>query len=163
MTRSKGRATTSGSSASANPEIVAAPKEHFVLQGKGRVGKTFAASLLAQYYLEQGAPLICLDTDPVNGSVSAIRARGARDVGLLPGDHIDVESRDDLVQRALTEDAYFVIDNGAASFLPSSRYLAEHDIAGLIAASGRRVAVHTILTGGPSMLDTAKMLEAVVE
>jgi len=143
--------------------MVAARKVHFVLQGKGGVGKTFAASLLAQYYLEQGAPLICLDTDPVNGSFSAIRALGARHVGLLAGDRIDVDALDDLVQRVLTEDAHFVIDNGAASFVPLSRYLVEHDIAALIAGSGKQVVVHTILTGGPAMLDTAKALEAVVE
>jgi len=118
MTRSKGRAITSASSASVNPEMVARRKVHFVLQGKGGVGKTFAASLLAQYYLEQGAPLVCLDTDPVNGSFGAIRALGARHVRLLAGDRIDVDVLDDLVQRVLTEDAHFVIDNGATSFVP---------------------------------------------
>ena len=70
---------------------------------------------------------------------------------------------DDLVERVVTEDAHFVIDNGAASFVPLSRYLVEHDIAGLIADGGKRVVVHTILTGGPAMLDTAKALEAVIE
>ena len=113
--------------------LIAARKVHFVLQGKGGVGKTFVASLLAQYYLEQGAPLVCLDTDPVNGSFSAIRALAARHVNLLAGDRIDVDALDDLVERVVTEDAHFVVDNGAASFVPLSRYLVEHDIAGLIA------------------------------
>ena len=48
MTRSKGQATTSASSASANVEMATARKVHFVLQGKRGVGKNFAASLLAQ-------------------------------------------------------------------------------------------------------------------
>jgi hypothetical protein len=103
MTRSNGRATTSASSASANPEMVAAL--NFVLQDKGGFGKTFAASLLAPYYLEQGVPPVCLDTNPVNGSFSAIRALGARHVGLLTGDRIDVEVLDELVQQVLTQDA----------------------------------------------------------
>jgi hypothetical protein len=161
--RSKGRVITNASSAPADGETVAARKVHFVLQGKGGVGKTFVASLLAQYYLEQGATLACLDTDPVNGSFSAIRALAARHVNLLAGDRIDVDAVDELVERVVTEDAHFVIDNGAASFVPLSRYLVEHDIAGLIADRGKRVAVHTILTGGPAMLDTAKALEAVIE
>ena len=38
MTRSKGRATTSASSASANVEMATARKVHLVLQGKGGVG-----------------------------------------------------------------------------------------------------------------------------
>jgi len=163
MTRSKGRATTNDSSAPVSGDTPAARKVHFVLQGKGGVGKTFVASLVAQFYLEKGAPLVCLDTDPVNGSFSAIRALGARHVGLLAGDRIDVDALDELVERVMTEDANFVIDNGAASFVPLSRYLVEHDIAGLIAVGGKRVAVHTILTGGPAMLDTAKALEAVIE
>ena len=46
--RSKGRATTNASLAPADGEMVTARKVHFVLQGKGGVGKTFVASLLAQ-------------------------------------------------------------------------------------------------------------------
>ena len=45
-TRSKGRATSNDSSAPANGEAAAVRKVHFVLQGKGGVGKTFVASLL---------------------------------------------------------------------------------------------------------------------
>jgi hypothetical protein len=134
-----------------------------VLQGKGGVGKTFVASLLAQFYQERNESVVCLDTDPVNGSFSAIRALGARHVGLLAGDRVDVDALDDLVERVMTEDTHFVIDNGAASFVPLSRYLIEHDIAGLIADAGKRAVVHTILIGGPAMLDTAKALEAVIE
>jgi hypothetical protein len=162
-TRSKGRATTSASSAPGNGETPAVRKVHFVLQGKGGVGKTLVASLLAQFYLEDGTPLVCVDTDPVTGSFSAIRALGARHVSLLSGDRIDVDALDELVERVVANDAHFVIDNGAASFVPLSRYLLEHDIAGLIADRGKRVVVHTILTGGPAMLDTAKALDAVVE
>ena len=41
MTRSKGRATTSASSACANVEMATARKVHLVLQGKGGVGNLF--------------------------------------------------------------------------------------------------------------------------
>lgn len=162
-TRSKGRATTSDSSAPANGEAATERKVHFVLQGKGGVGKTFVASLLAQFYHENNAPLVCLDTDPVNGSFGAVRALGAAHVSLLEGDRIAVDALDELVERAIVEDAHFVIDNGAASFVPLSRYLVEHDIAGLITRGGKRVVVHTILTGGPAMLDTGKALAAVID
>jgi CobQ/CobB/MinD/ParA nucleotide binding domain len=162
-TRSKGRAITNASSVAANAEAVAVRKVHFVLQGKGGVGKTFIASLLAQYYQEQDAPLVCLDTDPVNGSFTAIRSLAVLHINLLAGDRIDVDSVDELIERVVTEDAHFVIDNGAASFVPLSRYMVEHDIAGLIADRGKRIVLHTILTGGSAMLDTAKALEAVIE
>ncbi|MCW3476244.1 nucleotide-binding protein [Limobrevibacterium gyesilva] len=161
--RSNGPAITNDSSAPAGDETAGARKVHFILQGKGGVGKTFVASLLAQFYQEKEAPLVCLDTDPVNSSFSAIRTLGARHVSLLAGDGIDVDALDELVERVMSEDAHFVIDNGAASFVPLSRYLVEHDIAGLIAGGGKRVVVHTILTGGPAMLDTGKALAAVME
>ena len=87
-TRSKGRATTSNSSVLAKNESAARRKVHFVLQGKGGVGKTLIASLLAQFYLKKGGPLVCLDTDPVNGSFSAIREIDASHIKLLDGDRI---------------------------------------------------------------------------
>jgi Mrp family chromosome partitioning ATPase len=55
---SKGRTTASGSSE--KTDIVR--KLHFVLQGKGGVGKTVAALLLAQCIEEKGEPVICVDT-----------------------------------------------------------------------------------------------------
>ena len=67
-TRSKGRTTASVSS-----ERSDGPKKlHFVLQGKGGVGKTVVALLLSQYVEEKGEPVICVDTDPVNASLSSL-------------------------------------------------------------------------------------------
>ena len=138
-------------------------KAHLVLQGKGGVGKTFIASLLAQFYQEQGLSVTCLDTDPVNGSLSAITGLNATHVNLLQGDRIDIDAMDALVEQVITEDTNFVIDSGAASFVPLSRYWIEHDIAGLIGQTGKRMVVHTLVTGGPAMLDTSKALLSVLE
>lgn len=138
-------------------------KAHLVLQGKGGVGKTFVASLLAQFYQEQGLPVTCLDTDPVNSSLSAITALQATHVNLLQGDRIDIDAMDELVERVITADSNFVIDSGAASFVPLSRYWIEHDIAGLIGNAGKRMVVHTLVTGGGAMLDTSKALLSVME
>ena len=80
-------------------------KVHFVLQGKGGIGKTFVASLLAQYYRERARSFACLDTDPVNGSLSELQALDARHVALLNGDKIDVDPLDEMIERVRTEDA----------------------------------------------------------
>ena len=37
---------------------------HLSLQGKGGVGKSLIASILAQYLLKRGKPVRCVDTDP---------------------------------------------------------------------------------------------------
>ena len=97
-------------------------KAHFVLQGKGGVGKTFVASLIAQYLTERGEPVACLDTDQVNGSFQDITALGVRPVRILKdeSEEIDIAEMDGMVERILTEDSHFVVDNGATSFVPMS-------------------------------------------
>lgn len=121
-------------------------KAHFVLQGKGGVGKTFVASLIAQYLTERGEPVACLDTDQVNGSFQDITALGARPVKILKEDseEIDIAEMDGMVEHILTEDSHFVVDNGATSFVPMSRYLVQDGVVEAICGAGKQVVVHTI-------------------
>ena len=162
-TRSKGRATVSASSARSEAGA-GRRKVNLVFQGKGGVGKTFVASLIGQFYQERGAPVICMDTDPVNASLSSVKALQARHVGLLGADsRIDIDALDAMIEAAATEDAHIVIDNGAVSFVPLSQYLLANDIPDLIAGTGKDVVIHTIITGSPAMLDTLKGLASVAE
>jgi hypothetical protein len=46
------------------------PTIHLTLQGKGGVGKSLVASILAQYFRHRNAEIHCLDTDPVNQTLS---------------------------------------------------------------------------------------------
>lgn len=135
---------------------------HFALQGKGGVGKTLTASLVAQYLFETGRAPVCFDTDPLNESFVRIKSLGAAGVRLLIDDAIDAEAVDALIENILTTDAEIVVDNGAASFVPMSRYLVENNIAELIEASGKRMVLHTVIVGGGNTLDTAKGLEAIL-
>jgi CO dehydrogenase nickel-insertion accessory protein CooC1 len=52
------------------------PLVHLSLQGKGGVGKSLIASLLAQFYKDHGVRAICVDTDPVNQTFSQYAALG---------------------------------------------------------------------------------------
>src|ERR1700730_9650938 len=74
-------------------------KAHFVLQGKGGVGKTFVASLIAQYLTERGEPVACLDTDQVHCSFLDITALRVRSVKILKEDseEIDIGEMDAMV------------------------------------------------------------------
>ena len=49
-------------------------KIHAVLQGKGGVGKTIIATMIAQYKASKGQTPICVDTDPVNYSFSGYKS-----------------------------------------------------------------------------------------
>lgn len=129
-------------------------KVHFTLQGKGGVGKSFVSSLVAQYHVEHGLPVVCIDTDPVNATLVGYKALEARRIDLMDGSTLVERKFDEMMEQVLSEDTNFVVDNGAASFIPLSNYLIENDAIRMIADSGKGVVVHTVVTGGQAMLDT---------
>ena len=47
---------------------------HLILQGKGGVGKSFAAFLLAQYLPEKSVLVRCFDADPINNTLASFPA-----------------------------------------------------------------------------------------
>ena len=65
-------------------------------------------------------------------------------------------------ERLVTENAHFVIDNGASSFVPVSHYLIENDVSAILVEEGRVPVVHVVVTGGPGMLDTIKGLASIL-
>lgn len=128
---------------------------HLVLQGKGGVGKSLVSALLAQYFAEtSGRDVKCIDTDPVNQTLSSYQALNAAHIRLMDGSKIDERNFDALMERLLSEDGIFVVDNGASSFVPLSNYLIENDALAMLADSGRRVYIHSIITGGQALFDT---------
>jgi hypothetical protein len=159
MIRSKGRTTASVSSEKSDT----ARKLHFVLQGKGGVGKTVVALLLSQFIAERGEPVVCVDTDPVNASLSSLSPMSPERVSIFAGKKVDTRSLDVFTEKLLTDDAHFVVDNGASSFVPVSQYLIENDVADMMVEAGRQPVVHTVITGGPAMLDTMKGLASVLQ
>ncbi|NQU58501.1 MAG: conjugal transfer protein TraL, partial [Rhodospirillales bacterium] len=50
---------------------------HMILQGKGGVGKSFVASLLAQHYLSREITPVCIATDPINQTFAAYKSFNA--------------------------------------------------------------------------------------
>jgi hypothetical protein len=127
---------------------------HMILQGKGGIGKTFVASIMAQYLLSQTDQVVCIDTDPVNASFSDYKAFNARRIQLMKGNEIKPSAFDDMMEMILTEDAHFVVDNGAATFIPLSHYLFENKAVSHIVQNGKQVILHTVITGGPALKDT---------
>ena len=157
-TRSKGRTTADVSSERTD----ALRKLHFVLQGKGGVGKTVVALLLSQCIAETGEPVVCVDADPVNASFASLSPMNPERVSIFAGKKVDTRSLDLFTEKLFTDDAHFVVDNGASGFVPVSRYLIENDVAAMMVEAGRQPVVHTIITGGPNMLDTMKGLDSIV-
>lgn len=136
-------------------------KVHLILQGKGGVGKSFVASLLAQYHRENSKPAVLLDTDPVNATFSDYKSLGAQRVELMDGSSLNTRRFDEMMERILSEDADFIVDNGASSFIPLTNYMVENDAIGMLSGSGKQVVVHTIVAGGQMQRDTIQGFTAL--
>jgi len=127
---------------------------HLSLQGKGGVGKSLIASILAQYLRHKGRQVQCVDTDPVNQTFSQYSALQVCHLNLLREGRIDPRAFDSLMERLLTEDGLFVVDNGASTFIPLWHYILENNVVGVLREAGRRLYVHSVITGGQSLVDT---------
>lgn len=125
-----------------------------VVQGKGGVGKSLSAVLLAQYLESKGEKVICADTDPVNRTFARYSALDVAAIDIAEGGNVIQRKFDPLVEMILSTDADVVVDSGAATFLPLTRYLAENDIYQIMADHGKTVYIHSILVGGQARSDT---------
>jgi hypothetical protein len=87
---------------------------HLSLQGKGGVGKSLVASILAQYFRSRSRSIQCIDTDPVNRTFAQYSGIDTTRLELMWDGSIDVRGFDGLMERLLTEDGTFVIDTGGS-------------------------------------------------
>lgn len=142
----------------ASPQVV-----NLVLQGKGGVGKSLIASFLAQFYRARGHSVKCVDTDPVNQTFSQYAGIGAQHLKLMSGNQIDRRRFDDLIEEILSSDESYVVDNGAATFIPLWHYMLENSIVRVLREAKRRLLIHTVLTGGQALADTLAGFKSLAE
>ncbi len=137
---------------------------HLILQGKGGVGKSLIASLIAQYKLSKGRRPLCIDTDPVNASFEAYKSLKVSRLSIVQNEEIDPRSFDQLIEqiaKAKDKDEV-IIDNGASSFVPLSAYVLTHHVPALLRDLGHQLIVHTVVTGGQALLDTLTGLTQLI-
>ena len=141
-------------------------KIHMVLQGKGGVGKSFIAALMAQFLQDRGRKPVCIDTDPVNATFAGYSAFGVHSIELMDGRDINPRRFDLLVERiasAGAESDHVIVDNGASSFLPLADYMLSYDVPGLLAEMGHELWLHSVITGGQGQDDTLAGLLSLLE
>ncbi|EHK1666436.1 conjugal transfer protein TraL, partial [Escherichia coli] len=58
---------------------------NFILQGKGGVGKSFATSILSQYFIDekQLENVVVADTDPVNTTTAKVKRLNAEIIKIV--------------------------------------------------------------------------------
>ncbi len=141
-------------------------KVHFVLQGKGGVGKSYVAALLAQYYTATSHPPVCIDTDPVNRTFCRFKALSVQPFELMEKQELSQRKFDQLIEQILNsenEKDIMIVDNGAASFVPLTAYMAENNIPSILREQGHEITIHTIIAGGQSLLDTGNGMKFICE
>jgi hypothetical protein len=129
-------------------------KIHIILQGKGGVGKSLIAAVLAQYKASNGQNPLCIDTDPVNATFNGFKALNVQRLQIMEGDEINSRKFDDLVELIASATDDVIIDNGASSFVPLSHYLLSNQVPALLKDMGHELIVHTVITGSQAMDDT---------
>jgi len=136
---------------------------HLSLQGKGGVGKSLIASIVAQYYIERGVRVQCIDTDPVNQTFCQYSLLKAQPLNVLRDGNVDQRGFDALMDRLLTEEGVFVVDSGASTFIPLWSYIVENNVLELLAGAERALYVHTVITGGQALADTLNGFGSLAE
>lgn len=136
---------------------------HFVLQGKGGVGKSFVAALLVQYISERCGSVRPFDTDPVNDTLTQYTGFQTSRVNIMNGSNtIDARVFDTLMEDILGNESTCVIDNGASTFVPLMAYLVENKAIELLQSAGKDVIVHSVITGGQAFNDTLHGLSVML-
>ena len=137
-------------------------KIHMLLQGKGGVGKSFIASVVAQYKLAKGHKPLCIDTDPVNATFFGFKALKVKRLELMDGEEINPRNFDALVELVAPSKNDVVIDNGASSFVQLAHYLVTNEVPQLLQDMGHELVIHSVITGGQAFDDTMHNLKEIV-
>lgn len=136
---------------------------NMILQGKGGVGKSLIAALLAQYFSRNVNKVTCADTDPVNRTFSKYAALDVASIDIAEGGNVIQRKFDPLMEAVLFNDGDYVIDNGAATFLPLTRYLAENEVFKVMAEHGKKTYIHSVLVSGQAQSDTYDGLASLLD
>ena len=136
---------------------------HIALQGKGGVGKSLISAILFQYLSSKGQDVCGIDVDPVNQTFSEYQGLRVECLNLLREGSIDQREFDLLMERFLKEVGTFVVDTGASTFIPLWHYILENHALDHLRQKGKRVFIHSVITGGQSLNDTLSGFEALAE
>ncbi len=137
---------------------------HFVLQGKGGVGKSFVSSLLTQYLLHKNQTITPIDTDPNNTTLFNMKALKAKFLKLIDEEgKFDVRQFDKIVELAFERKTNnYLIDSGATTFIPLIDYLKENEAIEFLKSNEMEVYMHIPIVGGQAQNDTILGLTQIV-
>lgn len=132
---------------------------------KGGVGKSCTAALIAQYFMDNGAKVSCIDTDPTIKTFSAFRRFGATRVkGLLDGNTIDERAFDSMLDMLIKDDGFVhVVDTGSSGFVSFMNYLIEIEMLSLLKDNGKEIYYHVPIIGEQAQDECIAGLELILK
>jgi hypothetical protein len=99
----------------------------------------------------------------VNQTFSQYAALGAQHLQLMEGNQVDRRRFDGLVESILGHDDSFIVDNGSSTFIPLWHYMLENTVPEVLREAGRRLLIHTVITGGQALADTVTGFKSLAE
>lgn len=138
---------------------------HFILQGKGGVGKSMIAAMLYQALAEAGRPVQAFDTDPVNATLGGYSEFQVTQIDVMKNGDIDPRQFDLLFEGLMEapEDGHVIVDNGASSFVALGAYLQQNEVLPTLLDENHRIFFHSVITGGQAIVDTVDGLAELAE
>ncbi len=138
---------------------------HFILQGKGGVGKSMIAVMLYQALRHFGKEVRAYDTDPVNNTLASFEEFAVTSLNVMKDGNIDPRQFDVLLESLMNapEGSHIIVDNGASSFIALGAYLLEGDVLSLLDEQGHTVFLHSVVTGGQALGDTVQGLSKLAD
>lgn len=137
---------------------------HFVMTGKGGVGKSYISTLLAQYVNKTTGMPFCADTDPSNPTFASYPAFKAKHIDIMtPEMNVDKSRFDKLMDELLSAETDCVVDNGSSSFLPLMAYFIENNVIEHLCEAGKVVVIHAVLVGGLGLEETQRGIETLLK
>ena len=136
-------------------------KIHLVLQGIDGIGKSFIASILAQYKTHQGEKPLCINTHSVNTTFASYKTLDVKELNIMDGSDIDSDNFNALIELIAQSSNEVIINCGASSFMHMSHYLISNHLPALLADMGHDLVVHMVITGGPTLLNTVNSFSQI--
>ncbi|WP_291487386.1 conjugal transfer protein TraL [Desulfovibrio sp.] len=143
---------------------------HFILQGKGGVGKSMIAAFLYQAAAACGKSVEAFDTDPINATLAGYKSFDVTRIDILDeSGAIDPLNFDELVEKlAHTQCEHVIVDCGASSFVEFGNYIRQSNVLELLQEgdadwNGHQILLHTVVTGGQATSDTIFGLQQLTQ
>jgi hypothetical protein len=127
---------------------------HFIGGEKGGVGKSLVARMLAQYFIDGGAPFCAFDADKSHGALLRFYGDYTRPVAIEQYDKLDA-----LVEAAVAQPGGVVlVDLAAQTQHALARWIEDSDLLTLSAELGIRLTYWHVMDAGRDSVDLLRRL-----